>query len=126
MQILCGGRASHYSSHCHLPICSGNGHWAQSELSCRQKSSSIWSKPCWCATVFRNSCLRESFPKRRVAAVSSRLFDNCAGSFAYSAQRRVLGGVEASALCAIQNGNSTLARISATRDSPISAIFFGD
>ncbi len=75
---------------------------------------------------FQNCFRRGSFPKRRVAAVSSRLFDNCAGNFAYSDQRCVLGGVEASASCAAQNGNSTFARISATRESPISAIFFGD
>src|SRR5204863_9053984 len=86
----------------------------------------ICSNPCWWATVLRNSFRRESSPKRRVAAVSRRLLDNCAGSFAYSAQRCVLGAVEASASCATQNGNSTFARISATRDSPMSAIFFGD
>src|SRR6266478_8014 len=38
-QIPCGRHARHYSSHIHFAICSGNGHCAQSELSCIQKSS---------------------------------------------------------------------------------------
>ena len=38
-QIVCGRHARRYSSHFHFLICSGNGHCAQSELSCRQKSS---------------------------------------------------------------------------------------
>ena len=60
----------------------------------------------------------DHFRKDASHAVSSRRFDNFAGSFAYSAQ--------ASMSSASQNGNRTLARISATRDSPISAILFAD
>src|SRR6266567_1759500 len=112
----------------HFLICSGNGHCAQSELSCMQKSSKIWSNPCWCATVRRNCFRCESLPKRRVAAVSSLRLDNCAGSFAYSVQTSIRHVTDSPwrTSSESQNGKSTFARISAIRDSPMSAIGLGD
>src|SRR6266576_2463745 len=87
----------------------------------------LWLRPSRCQkTKFRDSFRRGSLPKRRVAAVSSRRFDNCAGSFAYSVQSCVLGEAGVLSSCAAQNGNSTFARMSAARDSPINAISFGD